>query len=64
MFLELQDGLLNVYYLNTLFVEYNEETAKYNVVYELVNGTKRYEEFDTQEEANTRYINVKEQIMG
>lgn len=52
MFIELNDGqLINTYWLNTLFKDEEDATR---VVFEMVNGVKRYEKFDTVEEADDR----------
>ena len=53
MFLQLKDGtLVNKYWLNNVYVD--TEDAKYIVIYEMVNGSKHKEVYDTEAEANTR----------
>lgn len=53
MFLQLKDGtLINKYWLNNVYVD--TEDTKYIVIYEMVNGSKHKEVYDTEAEANTR----------
>lgn len=53
MFLQLKDGtLVNKYWLNNVYVD--TEDTKYIVIYEMVNGSKHKEVYDTEAEANTR----------
>lgn len=53
MFLQLKDGtLVNKYWLNNIYVD--TEDTKYIVIYEMVNGSKHKEVYDTEAEANTR----------
>lgn len=53
MFLQLKDGtLVNKYWLDNIYVD--TEDTKYIVIYEMVNGSKHKEVYDTEAEANTR----------
>ena len=53
MFLQLKDGtLVNKYWLNNVYVD--TEDTKYIVIYEMLNGSKHKEVYDTEAEANTR----------
>ncbi len=52
MFFELNDGsVINKHWLNAVLIDEQDNTK---VVYEMVNGAKRYEQFNTAEQANTR----------
>ena len=52
MFFELNDGtVINKHWLNNVFIDENDDTK---VVYEMVNGSKHYEQFDTAQEASNR----------
>lgn len=53
MFLQLRDGtLVNKYWLNNVYVD--TEDTKYIVIFEMVNGSKHKEVYDTEADANTR----------
>ena len=56
MFLQLKDGaLVNIFWLNNVYVDTEDtEDTKYIVIYEMVNGSKHKEVYDTEAEANTR----------
>lgn len=52
MFLQLKDGeMLNTHWLNDVFIEENENNK---VVFEMVNGSKKIEEYSSDTEAEAR----------
>lgn len=52
MFFELNDGtIINKHWLNNVFIDENDNTK---VVFEMVNGNKHYEQFNTDKEASDR----------
>ena len=57
MFFELNDGtIINKHWLNNVFIDENDDTK---VVYEMVNGSRHYEQYSTAQEAQDRLDEVK-----
>ena len=56
MFFELNDGtIINKHWLNNVFIDENDNTK---VVYEMVNGSRHYEQYSTEQEAQNRLEEV------
>lgn len=65
MFMELKDGkLLNTIWLNDIIYETDTEENSKTVQYEMVNGAKIKEVFDSAEEASARKEEVKTKLLG
>lgn len=57
MFFELNDGtIINKHWLNNVFIDENDNTK---VVYEMVNGSRHFEQYNTEQQAQNRLEEVK-----
>ena len=62
MFIELNDGsLVNIFWLDDIYQDVHDKTR---VVYVYVNGAKKVEIFDNEQNAESRVTEIKQQLLN
>lgn len=62
MFIELNNGsLVNIFWLDDIYQDMHDKTR---VVYVYVNGAKKVEIFDNEQNAESRVTEIKQQILN
>lgn len=62
MFIELNNGsLVNIFWLDDVYQDVHDKTR---VVYVYVNGAKKVEIFDNEQNAESRVTEIKQQILN
>lgn len=62
MFIELNNGsLVNIFWLDDIYQDVHDKTR---VVYIYVNGAKKVEIFDNEQNAESRVTEIKQQILN
>lgn len=62
MFIELNNGsLVNIFWLDDIYQDVHDKTR---VVYVYVNGAKKVEIFDNEQNAESRVTEIKQQILN
>lgn len=62
MFIELNNGsLVNIFWLDDIYQDAHDKTR---VVYVYVNGAKKAEIFDSEQNAESRVTEIKQQILN
>ena len=62
MFIELNNGsLVNIFWLDDIYQDMHDKTR---VVYIYVNGAKKVEIFDNEQNAESRVTEIKQQILN